>query len=68
VRERESEENIPVMLRLEAIEYLNGLDRGMAKRDELFEFAAESASHVDRVRVRNTRLRAELIEVEVFDK
>ncbi|MDQ5976851.1 MAG: hypothetical protein QG664_764 [Patescibacteria group bacterium] len=56
------------MLRLEAIEYLNGLDRGMAKRDELFEFAAESASHVDRVRVRNTRLRAELIEVEVFDK
>ena len=68
VRERAFEEDIPVMFRLEAIEYFDGFDGREVKRSEFFEFAAESPGHIDRMRSGDTGLRVKLFETKVFDE
>ena len=49
VGKREFKEDIPVVFRFEAVEYLDGSDGRVAKRIELLEFTAESAGYVDGV-------------------
>ena len=68
MRERDIEEDIPIVFGFEAVEYFDGLDGRVVKRSEFFEFAAESAGHIDGMRSGDAGPSAELVEIEVFDE